>query len=113
MKTKYGIMDFEVAQQALQEVNRRVAKAFLQEPKTVRFVFLSYIAHPGGRNKGTCLGMCVREANEIQLCIRSGWQKTAIHELVHLYNPEMKERQVEKATDEVCKYLKNEVESHG
>jgi len=109
MKATYGIIDFEVAQRALQELNRRVAKVFLQEPKPVRFVFLSYIAHPSGKRAvGTCLGMCVREANEIQLRIDTEWKKTAIHELVHLYNAKMTECQVEKATGEVCKYLKYE-----
>jgi len=92
--------------EALHEVNQKIASVFLQEPKDVRFVFLSYIANPQGRNKGTCLGMCVRDADEIQLRVGVGWQNTAVHELVHLYNPDMEEPQVEKVTKDVCKYLK-------
>ncbi len=103
------LFDIEQATSVLAEVNIGVAAIFHQEPKPVRFVFLTYIA-PEAREKNTkiVLGQCIQASplNEIQLRICEGWQNTSIHELVHLYNPGASERQVVKITRDVIKYLK-------
>jgi hypothetical protein len=100
------LLDIEKATKVLVEVNKGIAGIFLQEIKPVRFIFLTYIASP--RPDKVCLGQCIHvyPINEIQIRIRQGWQNTAIHELVHLYNPGSSERQVVKTTKDVIKYLK-------
>lgn len=96
-----------MAQLALHEANRHVAAIFRKQPEPVRFVFLSYIANPS-RRAGQVAGLCVRKnlGAEIQLVAGEGWQRVAIHELIHLYNSEAREPKVERLTEEVVKYLK-------
>lgn len=98
------IFNEQEAQETLDLVNHKVAACFNQKPKEVRFVFLSYI-HSKKSGYET-VGMCVTETNEIQICLMLGWQNTVVHELVHLYNPDMTETKVRIITNDVIKYLK-------
>ena len=92
------------AQEVLATVNEKVAGIFLTEPKRVRFIFVSFIA---SRQPGkVVLGLCLHEAGEIQIRVAPGWQSTAIHELVHLYNPGCSEKRTRQISNDVIRYLK-------
>ena len=101
-----------VSEELLPFINARVAAVFCQRPKPVRFVFLHYIANPRGK-LGECLGLCVRcgDGAEIQLKACPGWQNTAVHELVHLYNPGKSEKTIKALTVEVIRLWKAAVEN--
>ncbi len=93
-------------------INERIAKIFHRTPLQARFVFLSYIA---SRNKNKVVtGQCVPLPNgvEIQIQLVEGWQKTAVHELVHAYNPHVSERLTKAITNDVVLYLKYLVSQH-
>jgi hypothetical protein len=100
------LFDIEQATKVLNYINKDIAGIFIQEPKPVRFIFLTYIASPA-KDK-IVLGQCVHSSplNEIQIRIRQGWQNTAIHELVHLYNPGASETRVKEITRDTIRYLK-------
>ena len=104
---KIGFMLNETeARGILDLVNEKMAGIFCQPVKKIHFVFLSHIT---ARGKGeVVLGQCVRldGYDEVQICMRPGWQKTAIHELVHSYNPDESEKHIREITNDVCKYLK-------
>jgi hypothetical protein len=93
----------------LQEVNERIAGIFKKPVQPVRFVFLSYVS--GRYKNGECVGLCVQAKDycEIQILLRPKWQNTAIHELVHAYNPGMSELMVRRTTADVIKLLKLEL----
>lgn len=94
------------AREVLDLVNERVAGIFCQPMRKVRFVFVSYIAT---KIRGAeVLGQCVRlsDFDEVQIRVGHGWHNTAIHELVHVYNPGVTERRVKQITNDVIKYLK-------
>ncbi len=95
------------ARQQLADVNSAMANIFCKPVRSVRFVFLSYIA--SGKRNTTALGQCVRmaEGDEIQIVVRAGWQNTAIHELVHVYNPNTSEKRIRQITEDVIRYLKS------
>ncbi len=100
------IYDIDKATEVLAEINPFIAHIFVQEPKPVRFVFLTYIATP--LKDKIVLGQCIHSSpiNEIQIRIKQGWQNTAIHELVHLYNPGASETRVKEITRDTIRYLK-------
>lgn len=100
------LLDETEARAVLELINERMAGIFCQPVKKVRFVFLSHIT---ARGKGeVMLGQCIRldGYDEVQVCVRSGWQKTAIHELAHSYNPDASENRIREITIDVIKYLK-------
>jgi len=92
--------------EALNTVNEKMAGIFCQPVRKVRFVFLSYIA--SNRKTAEVLGQCVRvsDFDEVQIKVRHGWQNTAIHELAHVYNPDVEEKRIREITHDVIKYLK-------
>lgn len=92
------------AQVDLTILNIEMARIFVTEPKAIRFVFLNYIASP--RKGKVSLGLCLHESNEIQIRLGPGWQNTAVHELVHLYNPGCSEKKTVKIVNDVIRYLK-------
>jgi hypothetical protein len=108
------LFDIEQATSVLTEVNEGIARIFKQSPKPARFVFLTYIAPPTNDKRKVVLGQCIHSSpiNEIQLRICQGWQNTAIHELVHLYNPGASEKRVGEITRDVIKYLKAKNEAN-
>lgn len=94
------------ARAALDLVNEKMAGIFCLPVKKIRFVFLSHIAT---RGKGeVVVGQCVYldGYDEIQICLRPGWQNTAIHELAHSYNPGESEKRIREIVCDVIKYLK-------
>jgi len=94
------------AKAILELINEKMASIFCQPIRKVRFVFLSYIS---GQGKGeVVVGQCVRLADfeELQICVRLGWQRTAIHELAHAYNPGVEEKRIKEITIDIIKYLK-------
>lgn len=104
-KVGYAFNETE-ARGILDLVNEKIAGISCQSVRKVRFVFLSYIAAKG---KGkVVLGQCVRQTDfdEVQICVRPGWQKTAVHELAHVYNPDVTEERIKVITADVIKYLK-------
>lgn len=93
--------------EALGELNRRIASIFRQEARDIRFVFLSYIANP--KRRGIVLGLSVirlPQGVEVQLLYQPGWHRTAVHELVHIYNGGVSEKKVKEITRDVIALLK-------
>jgi len=106
------ILNETEARVILDLVNERLAGIFCQPIRKIHFVFLSHIT---ARGKGeVVLGQCVRldGYDEVQICVRPGWQKTAIHELAHSYNPYATEKRIGEITVDVIKYLKTMVQQN-
>lgn len=108
------IFDEPKAQDALIVLNRRVAAIFNQPMKTPTFVFVPLIDRRDvldiSGNVVTVrevLGQCNLKTGMIMLIPRPGWQWTAIHELVHLYNPIRREPWVKKRVEECVRYFKS------
>ena len=101
-------LDMNWCLKALEEVNKKIAASFNQSPKAVHFTFVDYIDRKA-KKTNTYIYFTAGQTNlldnEIKLVTRRGWQETAVHELIHIYNPEMSEKQVEKITEGVVKYL--------
>ena len=100
-------------QRALEALNRRLAAVYRTEPKAVIFEFVSVIdqrvmLQDDGKIKVVreVLGDCAHSLGRIRLVIKPGWQNTAVHELVHLYNPGRREDWVKRATLDVIRLLK-------
>lgn len=91
----------------LNTLNDKMASIFCQPVKKVRFVFLSHISAKSGKGQ-VVLGQCVQGSDyeEVQILLCLGWQNTAVHELVHVYNPTDKEGRIKEITADVIKYLK-------
>lgn len=91
----------------LNVLNDKMAGIFCQPIRKVLFVFLSHISTKSGHGR-VVLGQCVRGADyeEVQILVSPGWQNTAVHELVHVYNPTEKEKRIREITADVLKYLK-------
>lgn len=103
------------AKLALEALNRRVAAIYRQEAlEGVRVVFTDRIDQRIVRNfdKGQdvvvreVVGQCIQERKVIRLVVRQGWESTAVHEFVHLYNPGRTEAWVRKASMDVARLLK-------
>lgn len=100
-------------QLALDTLNRRMAAIYRQDRKPVIFEFVPLIDQRVQlMDDGTTriirevLGDCHHEIGRIRLVAKPGWENTAVHEMVHLYNPGRSERWVEKATLDVVRLLK-------
>ncbi len=91
---------------ALDELNRHAAGIFGRPVIAIRFVFLSHIKSK--RRDEEVLGLCVTSASgvEVQLKLRPGWQNTAVHELVHAYNPGVSEARTKEIAKDLVKFLK-------
>ena len=98
---------------ALGMVNRRVAALYKKPPRAVTFLFVSLIDRRVQLVSGVeistreVVGDCDRVSGVIRLVVRRGWERTAIHELVHLYNPAMRELTVRRRVPEVVRYLQS------
>ena len=98
---------------ALDMLNHRVAAIFRNEVRDVVFVFVPMIKRLQQYEKGEVvtvretLGDCSISQGIIRLVPKEGWQAVAVHELVHFYNPKMREATVRKRTMEVITYLKS------
>ena len=107
------MFDKRMALLALDVVNRRVAALYKKLPRPVTFMFVPLIDRRVQLVKGEeiatreVLGDCDRVSGTIRLVMRRGWERTAIHELIHLYNPTMREPTVRKRVPEVVRYLKS------
>ncbi len=101
------IFNEDEAKAILNILNDKMAGIFCQPVKKVRFVFPSQITAIKNRGK-VVVGQCVSTTDyeEVRLLLCVGWQNTAVHELVHAYNPTEKEGRVKKITNNVIKYLK-------
>lgn len=107
-------LDFGRAYEALHELNRQVAAMYCQPVKEARFVFVEFI-HEERMLDGSgfekvahrVAGDCNPATGVIRLVLRPGWQATAVHELLHLYNPERDHRWIKRAIPEVVTYLKS------
>ena len=94
-------------------LNRRVAGIYRQAPLPTTFVFVGLIdqrvvLQPSGEVVAVreVLGDCNHAQGIIRLVIRKGWEATAIHELVHRYNPRKRHPWVNKASADVAWLLK-------
>ncbi len=103
------------ARAAIVVLDEKVAAIFGKRPRcpTIRFVPLierHETRYGDGRVRvdSETLGTCDSKNNIITLCIRDGWQATAIHEEVHLYNPGRRESWVKDMARKVGVYLKGE-----
>ena len=99
---------------ALQVLDRKVAAIFNQEPRKPLVLFVPVIKRILELNEtGEVVitketrGDCAASLNRIRLVMKDGWQKTAIHELIHLYNPTRSEHWVKQETEEVIRFLKH------
>jgi len=106
-------LDESEAQTALTVLNQRVAAIFCQAPLPTTFVFVPVIDEHRFLNKtdgavmvSQVLGDCDHARGTIRLIICKGWEATAIHELVHRYNPTRRHQWVNRATIAVAKLLK-------
>jgi len=105
------VLDINWCMIALKEVNRKVAACFSNLPVEVKFKFVNYIKVEKVNKKTRCVDITLGTAdiitNTITLLAVQGWQETAIHELVHIYRPNMSEKEVRKTTIKVISYLKS------
>lgn len=90
----------------LQIVNEKVAAAFKSTAKEVQFEFVSFI--PCEQKNKVALGRIFLNVTppQVKLVLRPGWPNTAVHEIVHLYDPYASENKVEALSLQVAKYLK-------
>ena len=100
-------------QLALDALNRRIAAIYRQDIKPVTFEFVPLIDQrvrlmdDGTRRMvREVLGDCHHERGRIRLVAKPRWENTAVHEMVHLYNPGRSEGWVKKATLDVIRLLK-------
>jgi len=107
-----GTWDEQQAQDGLITLNGKVASIFAQQPKEVSFVFVPLIDRrqildkEGDITVRETVGTCDHENLVIRIVVNRRWAKTAVHELVHLYNPRRSEKKISSLTEEVIKYLR-------
>ena len=103
------------ARLALEALNRRVAAIYRASPRqNVVVQFTDLIDERVVRDPDTgerrvvraVVGKCYPEKGLIQIVVRKGWQTTAVHEFVHLYNPGRGEDWIERASKDVARLLK-------
>jgi len=107
------LFDEPMAQLALEALNRRIAAIYCQQPLPTVFVFVDLIdqrrvLQPLGKAIiiHEVLGDCNHAQGIIRLVKRKGWEATAIHELVHRYNPERRHSWVKRAAADIGRLLK-------
>ena len=106
------LFDEQKAQLALGVLNQRIAGIYRQKPLPTFFVFVALIDRrevmlPSGHIAVTEVGgTCNHSTGVIRLVVRQGWQATAVHELVHRYNPDRREQWIHKAAADVGRLLK-------
>lgn len=114
-----GLRPTGTKREVLDLINRRVAAAFGRAPKAVRVEFftLPAVIERSMAQKGFLLGSCDSRGPEpIEVGIYLGryrhpsvhpWQETFLHELTHIYNPEVSEQRVRKLVPVAAKYLRD------
>ena len=104
------------ARLALEALNRRVAAIYRQEPISgMNVVFTDMIEDHVVKDFSTgqkvftrrTVGQCIRAEKLIRIVVRKGWQTTAVHEFVHLYNPGRGEAWIARASKDVARLLKH------
>lgn len=99
---------------ALDLVNRRVAQSFGRDPKlvTVEWYYVPPVVFRASRRE--ILGATVPSDPEpipLYLLLHAGWRESFLHELVHIYNPNATEKQVQAMTRKLVRLLKNDLPS--
>lgn len=102
----------EESQLALAELNKAVAMMFCKPVREVQFTFVPLIERTQKYAEGVgyttvreVMGECDRDTGVIRLVPGPRWRHTAVHELVHLYNPTMREATVRRRVPDVIRYL--------
>ena len=104
-------MDKERCLLALDVLNRKVAWFCRKEPRTPKFSLVPVIDQRTILREGRIvtvktLGECNRQTGELLLLIGSSLPSTAVHELVHFYNPGWRHGKVNATTEAIIRVLK-------
>jgi len=95
-----------------EEINSRMAHVFQREPISFSLVFVPVIRQTTRRLKNGSIetevvhGRADVDSKVIEIVPDERWGLTLIEELVHLYHPNMRHREVRRLAKELAKYFK-------
>jgi len=99
-------------QMIAEEINSRMAHVFQREPISFSLVFVPLIRQTTRRLKDGSIetevvhGRADVDSKVIEIVLDERWGLTLIEELVHLYHPDMRHREVKALVKKLIKYFK-------